>query len=125
MNAVYMQKLNDLKLGIRKLGLEIPSTLNAYSTLISENMNNSALPAKTKELIALGIAINLRCESCMLLHIASAIKLGVTPKEIYDTIGVSILSGGGAAIAMGIKAMEILDVSKEQLSELSPGEMTL
>jgi AhpD family alkylhydroperoxidase len=88
-------------------------------------MNDTALPAKTKELIALGIAINLRCESCMLLHIANALKLGVTHKEIYDTVGVSILSGGGAAIAMSIKALEMLDVSKEQLVELSTEDVKL
>jgi alkylhydroperoxidase/carboxymuconolactone decarboxylase family protein YurZ len=38
----------------------------------------------------------------------NALKNKATLQEIYEAIGVSIVIGGGPAIIMGIKAMEIV-----------------
>jgi AhpD family alkylhydroperoxidase len=104
----YQEKLIELSTGMKKLSMEIPSVLQPYGTLISEIAKDSVLSGKEKELIALGIAINQRYDSCMLLHIMNALKNKATPQEIYETIGVSVVIGGGPAIIMGIKAMEIV-----------------
>lgn len=107
--SVYHEDLKKLSTGIKALGIEIPKTIMAMSTLIAENEKDSILSGKTKELISLGIAINERCDSCVLLHIANALKHGANKKEIFETIGVAIISGGGAAIVMGIKAIEMVN----------------
>lgn len=68
-----------------------------------------ALDAKQKELIALGIAIAIRCEGCIACHVQDALKTGATKEEIVETIGVAILMGGGPSVVYGdiaYKAME-------------------
>ncbi len=110
----YQEKLKELNAGMKKLSMEIPSIIQPYGSLISDISKDSVLSGKMKELIALGIAINYRCDSCMLLHIANALKNKATPKELYETIGVSVVSSGGAAIVMGIKAMEMVQDLTDQ-----------
>lgn len=120
--SVYHEDLKKLSNGIRALGVEIPKTIQVMNNLIAENQKDSVLSGKTKELIALGIAINERCDSCVLLHISNALNYGAGKAEIFETIGVTILAGGGAAIVMGIKALEIVNglTMKLQLNETAP-----
>ena len=51
-------------------------------------LEKGALDPKTKELIALGISICIRCEPCIISHVDSLIKLGVTKEEIQETVAV-------------------------------------
>jgi len=60
-----------------------------------------ALDTKQKELIALGIAISIRCEGCIACHIQDALKAGATQEEIVETIGVAVLMGGGPSVVYG------------------------
>ncbi len=53
------------------------------------------LSVKTKELIALGIGIAVRCEPCILTHVEKCLKAGATPKEVMDAAGVAVMMGGG------------------------------
>jgi AhpD family alkylhydroperoxidase len=43
--------------------------------------------AKTRELIALAVAITLRCDGCITVHTAAAKKLGATKDEIAEALG--------------------------------------
>lgn len=70
---------------------------------------DNALTAKTKELIALGIAITIRCEGCIACHVQGALKAGATREEIVETIGVSVVMGGGPSIVYGDKAYEAVN----------------
>jgi AhpD family alkylhydroperoxidase len=47
-------------------------------------MMNSALDAKTRELIALAAAVTLRCDGCITTHVDAAKKQGATAGEITD-----------------------------------------
>jgi AhpD family alkylhydroperoxidase len=116
--ADYQKSLEVLSIGMKKLSVEIPSTLRSFNTLISDITKDSVLSGKNKELIALGIAINQRCDSCTLLHIVNALKNKAIPKEIYEVIGVAIVAGGGPAIVMGVKAVEMLENYLSQTNSL-------
>ncbi len=48
------------------------------------------LDAKTRELIALAVAISLRCDGCITVHTAEARKQGATEEEIAEALGVAI-----------------------------------
>jgi len=90
-------------------GKEAPKTMEAFAALHTLGASDSALSAKTKELIALGIGICVRCEGCIAFHVHDALKAGATKEEIVDTIGVAILMGGGPAVMYGTKALEALE----------------
>jgi AhpD family alkylhydroperoxidase len=92
-----------------KYGQEAPKTMEAFAALHEQGSVDSAISSKTKELIALGIAIAVHCEGCIAFHIHDALEAGATKKEIVDTIGVAILMGGGPAVMYGTKALEALE----------------
>jgi AhpD family alkylhydroperoxidase len=53
---------------------------------------DGVLAAKTKELIALGIGIAVRCDGCIAYH--DALHAGASAEEINETIGVAVMMGG-------------------------------
>jgi AhpD family alkylhydroperoxidase len=70
---------------------------------------DGALKKKEKELIAIGISIIIKCESCMQWHITEAAKSGATSQEILEAIEVAIELGGGPATVSARFALEVLD----------------
>jgi AhpD family alkylhydroperoxidase len=48
------------------------------------------LDAKTRELIALAVAISLRCDGCITVHTEAARKTGATKEEIAEAQGVAV-----------------------------------
>ena len=67
-------------------------------------MRDGALPAKTKELIALAIAVTRECDGCIAAHARSAHRRGVTAEEVAEAMGVVILMNGGPGTVWGPRA---------------------
>tara|TARA_R110002012_G_scaffold160895_1_gene322874 strand:+ start:29330 stop:29680 length:351 start_codon:yes stop_codon:yes gene_type:complete len=105
----YSKNYNDLTKSMNALGLKIPETMEAFNALHKSSISKGVLTAKTKELIALGIAISVRCDGCIAFHVHDALKAGATSEDILETIGVAILMGGGPALVYGCEAMEALE----------------
>jgi len=106
-----------------ELGAEIPNTIQAFQGLHKAAVAPDTLTTKTKELVALGIAIAVRCDGCIAFHIHDALKAGATRAEIIETLGVAVLMGGGPALMYACEAMEALQqfekegiVSKEKIA---------
>ncbi|NMA03237.1 MAG: carboxymuconolactone decarboxylase family protein [Clostridiales bacterium] len=83
--------------------------MEGFGKLHSEAIKDDALPLKIKELIALGIAISIRCTGCIQAHVKKALDAGAIPEEIYETIGVAILMSGGPGTVYGSMAMEAME----------------
>ena len=93
---------------MKELGAKIPSTMTAFGSLHEASIADSALTSKTKELIALGIAITVRCDGCIAFHVHDSLKSGATPEEVTEAIGVAIMMGGGPSVMYGCEALEAL-----------------
>ena len=104
----YSKNYNDLTKLMKELGTKIPDTMKGFNDLHKASTADGVLPSKTKELIALGIAITVRCDGCIAFHVHDALKAGATSQEVIETIGVAILMGGGPALVYGCEAMEAL-----------------
>ncbi|MDB9720448.1 carboxymuconolactone decarboxylase family protein [Winogradskyella sp.] len=104
----YSKNYNDLTRLMGELGTKIPETMKAFNELHKASIAEGTLTTKTKELIALGIAITVRCDGCIAFHVNDALKSGASSEEILETIGVAILMGGGPAVVYGSEAMEAL-----------------
>lgn len=87
---------------------KIPETMNAFTALHKASTDAGALPSKFKELIAVGIAIVIRCDGCIAFHVKHALNAGASSEEIMETIGVAVTMGGGPAVVYGCEAMEAL-----------------
>lgn len=105
----YSKKYQELTEKMKELGMQLPDTMNAFSELHRASISEGALSSKTKELIALGIAITVRCDGCIAYHVHDSIKAGASTGEIMETIGVAILMGGGPSVVYGCEAMEALE----------------
>lgn len=113
MTKNYPEHLNTLQRLMGELSQEVPATMEGFSELHTSSIAAGALSAKMKELIALGIAITVRCDGCISFHVHDALKAGAVRAEILETIGVAILMGGGPSVVYGCEALEALNQFQE------------
>jgi AhpD family alkylhydroperoxidase len=97
----YEEITNEIMNFFGILAKEKPKTTKGFMSMHQSIEEDSALTAKEKEFIALGIGISTRCEGCIAAHVGSLIELGATKEEIIDVISVAVLMGGGPAITYG------------------------
>ncbi len=105
----WTDKLNDTRAGLKTLNAAIPDTARAFGGLGKAVKEGGTLDFKTKEFVALGIAIADRCEPCITLHVATLVKAGATRDEISDVLGMCIQMGGGPSMMYAAKALECFD----------------
>lgn len=101
--------LDEAKKGFNELNKVTPETFEGFSIMGKPVKKNGKLEEKTKEFIALGIAISTRCESCIGLHTEHLIRLGATREEIVEVLSVCSYMGGGPSIMFSAKALEAFD----------------
>jgi AhpD family alkylhydroperoxidase len=99
----------DLRVPARALREEIPEVLSAFAQLSKAAMAEGVLDQKTKELIALAIAITRECDGCLAAHAKAAVRHGATRAEVAEMIGVTILMNGGPGTVWGPRALEAFD----------------
>ena len=86
-----------------------PDQMRAYRGLMEAATAAGALDPKTKELMAVAIAIAIHCEGCIVYHVRAAHKHGASREEVAETIGVAIEMGGGPAAVYGGVALAAFD----------------
>jgi AhpD family alkylhydroperoxidase len=77
------------------LRTQIPTVFDGYAALSSAAMSDGVLDAKTKELIALAIAVTRQCDGCIASHARGSARRGATAAEVAEALGVAILMNGG------------------------------
>lgn len=65
---------------------------------------DAALDAKTKELIALAIAVSKQCDGRIASHARGAARRGASDHEVAEALGVAILMSGGPGTIHGPRA---------------------
>ncbi len=102
----HREAMKTLHAQARDLREQIGEVYDAYSSLHRAALGDGALSAKTKELIALGIAISDHCDGCIDSHARGAARRGATPDEVAEAIGVAIQMTGGPGTVYGPRAWE-------------------
>ena len=96
-----LDELNPLH---RELRHAIPDVYAGFQQLHGAAFAAGALDVKTKELIALAIAVVERCDGCIASHARGAAKAGASRQEAAEAIGVTFLMNGGPATIYGPRA---------------------
>jgi AhpD family alkylhydroperoxidase len=109
MNHDWPQMTTDLAQAIRELRSGAPEPMKAFSALAKAALEQKALDTKTKELIALGIAVAIRCDGCVAFHAEAAVKQGATREEVMETMGMAIYMGAGPSVMYAAQAVEAFD----------------
>jgi AhpD family alkylhydroperoxidase len=99
----YRRQLGE---GVKDLGALSPDTLKGYATLGNAGRREDLLGAKTRELIALAVAVTVRCDGCIATHVEAAKKQGATREEIAEALGVAIAVNAGAALVYSTRTLD-------------------
>ena len=103
----FVEVGRELHAGMAELGEVEPTAMKAFGALMEATVGTEgALSVKVKELIALAIAITVRCDGCIAHHVNAVIEAGATYEELIETIGVAQFMGGGPATVYGVEAMQ-------------------
>ncbi len=101
----YHEMQDELRDEYAKLRQAVPDVVSGYAGLHRAAMADGELSAKTKELLALAVAVTRQCDGCIAAHARGAARRGATAQEIAETAGVCILMNGGPATVYGSKAL--------------------
>jgi AhpD family alkylhydroperoxidase len=102
----HREILDELRQPAKDLRQHIPTVYEGYAALGKAAMSDGALDAKTKELIALAIAVTRQCDGCIASHARGAARSGATAAEVADALGVAILMNGGPGTVHAPRAFE-------------------
>jgi AhpD family alkylhydroperoxidase len=102
----YAEIVADLAEPTRSLKETVPDVWSAFAGMHKAAVGDGALPATTKELIALAIAVVKQCDGCIAYHAKAAARKGATPEEVAEALGVALLMDGGTASVYGPHAWD-------------------
>ncbi|AEC20954.1 alkylhydroperoxidase AhpD core [Pusillimonas sp. T7-7] len=102
----WIEQLSNLRKGGKALADHNPAVVKAYRGLNEALGEGSALDSKTRELIALAVAVTTRCDGCISSHSAAARQAGATEQEVAEALGTAIALNAGAAYVYSARAME-------------------
>ena len=102
----WIQYRDELLGRIGEIGKLSPGTLAGYQALSSAGDKTGHLDAKTRELISLAVAVTTRCDGCITIHAAKALKLGATHEEIAESLGVAVAINAGTALVYSARVLD-------------------
>ncbi|NGM86686.1 carboxymuconolactone decarboxylase family protein [Parapusillimonas sp. SGNA-6] len=85
-----------------------PDVVKGYSTLSQAGAKTNRLDAKTRELIALAVAVTTRCDGCIAVHSKKALENGASKEEIAEALGVAVALNAGAALVYSARVMDAI-----------------
>ncbi|MDR5683356.1 MAG: carboxymuconolactone decarboxylase family protein [Armatimonadota bacterium] len=104
-HELYPQPSRELAARRRELA---PQTLEAFRHFSQQVFADGALPAKTKQLIAVAVAHVTQCPYCIRSHTRAARQHGATAEEIMEAVWVAAEMRAGAAYAHSLLALDSL-----------------
>lgn len=105
-NPMYPEASRELYRQRQELTPDASAAFKAFGEAV---FADGALPAKTKELIAIAVAHATQCPYCIRGHTASALRKGATQQEIMEAIWVAAEMRAGAAYAHSNLALDTMN----------------
>ena len=109
MHKDWPEMARELSGAIKEVRLGAPEVMKAFSNMAQAATAGGALDTKTKELLALAIAVAIRCDGCVAFHAQAAVKHGATRDEVMETMGMALYMGAGPSLMYAAQAVEAYD----------------
>lgn len=109
MTTDYVSYHKHLEERLAQLGRELPGPMSGFARLHRKAVEEGALSARVKELMALAISIVVHCDGCIAYHVHDAVAAGATRQELLETVGVAILMGGGPGSIYAAHALDAIE----------------
>ena len=94
-------------------GKAVPGTLQGFGKMGEAAKSGGVVDLKTKEFVAIGVAVSRMCDHCIGYHARSLVRLGATREELSEVLAMVAYMGGGPAINFGAKALQAFDQFSE------------
>ena len=113
-----IQDWDEYSAGLRARGKEMqalhPELMKGFAALNRGAATTRHLDAKTREFIALAVAVTTRCQGCIDAHARKAVGLGATKEEVAEALGVAIALNTGAALTYSLHVLDAMDSAGER-----------
>ena len=83
-----------------------PELVKGFGALARGAATTQHLDAKTRELIALAVAVTTRCDGCIDAHVRKAKVAGASKAEMAEALGVAIALNAGAAFTYSLHVLD-------------------
>jgi AhpD family alkylhydroperoxidase len=100
-----MYDMNNIK-KLKKFGELVPAAWKGFLEWDKAVMADGAITNKTKELIAVAVALTTQCPYCIEIHTKKAKSAGCSEAEIAEAIMVSAALRAGGSITHGTHCLE-------------------
>lgn len=108
---VTLKELGGQGRALRQL---IPDVYAGYVAMDRAASAEGALSSKTKQLIALAIAVTRECDGCIASHARSAAREQATREEVAEALGIAIMMNGGPGTVWAPRALAAFDEFAEE-----------
>lgn len=92
----------------REIAQAEPDLVAGYQTIAKAKAGSGVLDGKTRELIALAVAVTLRCDGCIAFHTHAAKRNGASKEEIVEALGMAITVNAGATMVYSSRVLDAL-----------------
>ncbi|KTD61931.1 carboxymuconolactone decarboxylase family protein [Legionella spiritensis] len=109
MSQKYSEITKGISTQLAKMRKEMPDVMAGFSSLAQAATKDGVLDKKTKELVAIALAVAGHCPGCIGFHSQTLVKLQTTREELMETLGMAIYMGGGPSLMYAAEALEAFD----------------
>ncbi len=110
----FKEILNEIGNNMKYFDEKNPHLINSFFKFMSHCEASNKLSDKTKELIAVSLAVNQKCKYCIAFHVKKCLDLGISEEEILEAAWVSVLMGGGPSLMY----LQLVKEAVEQLRKV-------
>lgn len=114
MTKDYVALTQDVSEYTRELRKLVPDTMAGFGSLAKAATKSGVVDAKTKEFVALAIAVATRCDACIGFHIQALVNLDATRAEVAEILAMNIYLGGGPSLMYAADALRAYDQFKDK-----------
>ena len=86
-----------------------PKLFDLFMKWYSATMEDGALDARTKKLVALAVAYAIQEPYCIDSYSSACTEAGISPEEMSEAVSVAAAIRGGGAIAHWVQACNAID----------------
>ncbi|KTD39959.1 carboxymuconolactone decarboxylase family protein [Legionella parisiensis] len=109
MSDKFSRITKDISTQLAKMRKEMPEVMSGFSAIAQAASKDGVLDKKTKELIAMALAVAKQCPGCIGFHSQTLIKLETTREELLETLGMAVYMGGGPSLMYAAEALEAFE----------------
>jgi len=105
----YPDKTREISSTLGQLRRDQPGVMHGFHQLSQSALEAGAVPAKTKELMALALGVAAHCEGCIGFHAKALVALGASRAEVEETLAVAVYMGGGPSLMYSAEALNAFE----------------